>query len=434
MDEWQRWANAGLQEELCARVEALVQVEDLALAARQLREAQAQWKAVAIAPRDQSQALWTRFKVASDAVRARCDVYFAALAEQQSANAAKKEALCGQAEALSQSTDWIKTAEAIKSLQAEWKKVGPAPRAAEKALWERFHAACDAFFTRRREDLQHRKEEWSTNLARKEALCAQAEALAETTDWAKGIEEIKRLQVEWKTIGPVRKTKADAIWARFRAACDLFFERYQHRDQAAAAGAIAEAEKLVAELSSLLPAEGAASPDVAPEGIGARIADLRGKWAAVAPTLPRERNLRMSDRWSRTVAKLVEAWPSAFAGTDLDPETNVRAMEELCVRVEGLLAPEQARQPEAVAVGEASTPATLLARQLREALATNTIAGRQDETARWKAAAEQVRQAQAEWKRIGPVPEAVNRALSARFQRALQRVQEQRDQQRRVRV
>lgn len=74
MDEWQRWANAGVQEELCQKVEALMQVEDLAVAARQLRELQAQWKAVAIAPRDQSQVLWTRFKTAADAVRARCDV------------------------------------------------------------------------------------------------------------------------------------------------------------------------------------------------------------------------------------------------------------------------------------------------------------------------------------------------------------------------
>ncbi len=266
LDEWQRWANAGVQEDLCRRVEQLVEVTDLAEAARTLRDLQAQWKQVASAPREQAQPLWARFKAASDAVRAKCDVYFAGLAEIQGVNRDRKEALCVRAEALSSSNDWIRTADAIKALQAEWKTVGPAPRADEKRLWDRFHAACDGFFTRRREDLQQRKEAWAANLARKDAICAQAEAIAETTDWPKGIEEIKRLQAEWKTVGPVRKTRADELWQRFRAACDKFFDAYQQRDQAAAAAVIAEAEAVCAELEALLPAGDAEAP-AAPDGL-----------------------------------------------------------------------------------------------------------------------------------------------------------------------
>ena len=425
MDEWQRWANAGLQEELCQRVEALMQVEDLAVAARQLREAQAQWKQVATAPRDQSQVLWNRFKVASDAVRAHCDAYFAGRAEEQAANQARKQALCEQAEALAASSDWIKTAEAIQKLQAEWKTVGPAARGAEKALWERFHAACDAFFTRRREDLRQRRDEWAANLARKEALCAQAEAVAETIEWASGVEAIKRLQAEWKTVGPVRRTKADAVWQRFRAACDRFFDRYQHRDQAAFAVAEAELETLLAEVESLVPPEG--TPAEAPDGLASRIEASRRRWDTRLAALPRDRAARLAERWSSALERVAAAWPSAFAGTELDIEGNVRAMEELCVQVESL-AGDSPRGPAAAATGDTGreTPATLLAQQLREALATNTIAGRPDESARAKAAAEQIRQAQAAWRRIGPVPEAAGRALAARFQRAVQRVHEQR--------
>jgi hypothetical protein len=422
MDEWQRWANAGVQEELCQKVEALMQVEDLAVAAKQLRELQAQWKEVAIAPRDQSQVLWTRFKTATDAVRARCDVYFAQQAEQQAAHQARKEALCQQAEALSVSSDWVRTAEAIKALQAEWKTVGSAPRAQEKALWDRFHAACDAFFTRRREDLQARKEQWAGNLARKEALCAKAEAVAETTEWQKGIDEIKRLQAEWKEVGPVRKAKAEVVWQRFRAACDRFFERYQQRDHVATAGVVAEADAVLAELDALAPAEPPELP-ASPESVGATVAALRQRWSAVMAALPRDRALRMGERFTRGLARAVDACPAAFAGTDLDPEAAVRAMEELCVQVERLSESEAASPAEE----EGGSPATLLARQLREALATNTIAGRPDESHKWKAASDQVRQAQAAWKRIGPAPEATARALNARFQRACARFAEQRD-------
>jgi hypothetical protein len=430
MDEWQRWANAGVQEELCQRVEALVQVDDLAAAARQLREAQAQWKQVANAPREQSQALWARFKTATDAVRTRCDGYFAQLAEEQASNKARKESLCERAEALSASSDWIKTADAIKALQAEWKTVGPAPRAQEKALWDRFHAACDGFFTRRRTDLLQRKQEWAANLARKEAICTQAEAIAETTEWQKGIEEIKRLQAEWKTIGPVRKTRADEVWLRFRASCDKFFEAYQNREHAASSSAIAEAEAVCQDLEALVPAPDAA-PSGAPDGLGEKVSEIRKRWAEKIGGLPRERAIRLGDRFTHALTRVVDLWPASFVGTDIDPEANAHRLEELCVEIEGLLASDGAATAAADEASEDDSPATLLARQLREALATNTIAGRQDDSAKWKAASEQLRTAQAAWKRVGPVPEPAARALNARFQRACAKVTEKVDQQRR---
>ncbi len=429
LDEWQRWANAGVQEDLCRRVEQLVEVTDLAEAAKTLRDLQAQWKQVATAPREQAQPLWARFKAASDAVRAKCDVYFAGLAESQAANRARKDALCVQAEALSLSTDWIRTADAIKALQAEWKTVGPAPRPDEKRLWERFHAACDGFFTRRREDLQQRREAWAANLARKDALCAQAEAIAATTDWQKGIDEIKRLQAEWKTVGPVRKTRADELWQRFRAACDKFFDAYQQRDQASAAAVIAEAEAVCAEFEALVPAAGV-EVSAAPEGLADTVADIRKRWAAKIAALPRDRALRMGDRFVQALARVTETWPGSFAGTDIDPEANVRKLDELCAQVERLLGPEPDPGQQAESA-EDQTPASVLARQLREALATNTIAGRTDESAKWKMMAEQVRAAQAAWKKIGPVPESAARTLNARFQRACTRVAEKMDKGRR---
>jgi hypothetical protein len=105
-------------------------------------------------------------------------------------------------------------------------------------------------------------------------------------------------------------------------------------------------------------------------------------------------------------------------------------MEDLCDQMERVLSSDQepGAAPEAT---DDESPASQLARQLREALATNTIAGRQDETAKWKAVAEQVRAAQAAWKRIGPVPDSVSRTLNARFQRACARVTEKMDKSRR---
>ena len=170
-DEWQRWANLQVQEEICREMEALKAEENLEVAARRMRELQARWKQVALAPRAQGEAMWRRFKTAQDEVYARTSAFFAAQNEERAGNLVRKQALCDRAEALAGSTDWVKTASEIQALQAEWKTIGPVARGHEKAIWERFRRACDQFFTRRQEDLKHRKEEWAGNLARKEALC-----------------------------------------------------------------------------------------------------------------------------------------------------------------------------------------------------------------------------------------------------------------------
>jgi len=245
-DDWQRWANASVQEQLVTKMEALKEVADSAQAARRMRELQAEWKTVAAGPREHGQALWNRFRAAADEIRNRTEHYFAEQAQHRSENLGRKQALIERAEALADSTDWIATAEAIKSLQAEWKTVGPGPRREEQASWERFRAACDRFFTRRNEDLAARKQSWAENLAKKDALAARAEALAESTEWDQAAAELKTLQTEWKTIGPVRKSRSEAVWNRFRTACDRFFERYKHRHAVDVTGRVATREAVVA--------------------------------------------------------------------------------------------------------------------------------------------------------------------------------------------
>src|SRR5439155_6436793 len=168
-----------------------------------------------------------------------------------SANLAAKIALCTRAEALADSMNWIQTADQIKRLQAEWKTVGAVSRGQEKAIWDRFRTACDRFFTRRHADLAERKTVWADNLARKEALSVKAEALAESTDWDGAAAEIKKLQAEWRTIGPVKKSRSEAIWQRFRGSCDRFFARYAQRHDIARAERVAAREAICAELEGL---------------------------------------------------------------------------------------------------------------------------------------------------------------------------------------
>ena len=417
-DEWQRWANLQVQEQLCKEMEALKELPDSEGAARRMRELQGRWKDVALAPPAKGELMWRRFKTAQDEVFARAAPLFAAQAEERTSNLSKKQVLCERAEALADSTDWVKTAVALQGLQAEWKTVGAVPRGHEKAVWERFRAACDRFFTRRQEDLKTRKEAWTANLTAKEDLCAKAEALADSTDWDAAASQVRQLQAQWKTIGPVRKSKSDVVWERFRTACDRFFDRYKHRDQLELTAKAAPREAIISELEQLAQAADATAGAEAaptPDGLAAVIQQARERWQQ-APELPRHMQQDLGARYHEAVSRLVAAWPSAFAGTDLDPEMTRKRMEKLVARVEELTSdiPQPARQ---------MSPTELLAQRWRERLASNTIAGgkTESEESRWRAAEQEVKSAQAQWSRLGPVPQDVAGPLNERFQRACRR-------------
>jgi hypothetical protein len=423
MDEWKRFANAAVQEELIAKTEALrvrydfdapegPKEPDLDKVARELHEIQERWKTVAEAPRAQAQALWHRYRQAADPIQARVREFFAHRGEERKGNLEKKMALIERAEALADSTDWFKTADELKRLQAEWQQIGPVPRQDTKVTWKRFRDACDRFFTRRQADLAERKETWSANLARKEALCARAEELAASTEWDRTAAEIRRLQAEWKTIGPVRRNKSEVIWQRFRGACDAFFERYKHRDEIDLQSKQADREGLVTELEALAPVEG--QPAEAPmeaEGLLERVRSLRSRWNQTTPVV-RHGADPLSARFVGALERVIIGYPDAFRGTELDIEANRQKMEKLCTRVEGFLT-DAAAQP--------ASSSQALAEMLREALAANTIGGRAGEEAKWRAMAEDVRSAQAAFSRLGPVPGDAGRALTDRFLRATSR-------------
>src|SRR5262249_50594150 len=219
-----------------------------------------------------------------------------------------------RAEALAESTEWLATAEEIKKLQAEWKTIGPVPRARTKALWDRFRKPCDRFFTRRDESRQKRQEEWSANQAKKEALCAQAEALASSSDWEAGLAEVKRLQAEWKSVGAVKKARSEALWQRFRTAGDAFYERYKRRDSIAREAQKAAREALCAELEALVPSGGQeAIPDLAD-----KVQALAASWRQAAPLAAADA-AALQTRLRRALHAIVAAAPDRFRGTDYDP-------------------------------------------------------------------------------------------------------------------
>ena len=427
MDDWRRFANSQQQERLILEAETLVaklaleeqqsQPSDLAGAARALRDFHTKWKSAAEAPRDQAQRLWERFRTATDLIRLRCEQHFKQLRDQRQASVAARTVLVDEAEQLMNSTDWIKAATRFQELQEAWAAAGPTAKAGEgpdptRDLMRRFRAASNQFFSRRREDLVTRKKVWGDNQSQKEALCTRAEELAQSTDWEAASSEMKKLQAEWKTIGPLRRAKSEQLWTRFRGAADLFFERYKNRHEIALAGKIAEREAWMAELDGIAALEGDA-----PEGLSDKIQTLRTTWNRAVP-IPTAEFRALVERWQKTLAGVIAKWPDAFKGTDVDPAAAAQRMEKLVAKMEALLTEVSATTGEAK---KGLSPTEMLAAKLRNALATNAMGGRSDD-GKWRSAGDAVKDAQQAWQRLPPVIGDEATKLESRFTNATRKI------------
>ncbi|MBO8456389.1 MAG: DUF349 domain-containing protein, partial [Bacteroidetes bacterium] len=172
--------------------------------------------------------IWNRLKAATSVINKKYQAYFEGQKEQYAENLAAKTRLCEQVEAIAgkeikTSGEWNDSTKEIEEIQKQWKGIGYASKKENQKIYERFRAACDKFFERKREFYAAYKDEMNDNLQKKIALCEAAEALKSSTAWKKTTDQLINLQKQWKEIGAVPRKKSEALWKRFRAACDEFF-------------------------------------------------------------------------------------------------------------------------------------------------------------------------------------------------------------------
>ncbi len=420
IEDWKRWANVDIQMGLIAKMEALRTSKDTPKVAKEMRTLHEDWKRAGAAPAEKADELWKRYKATRDELKARCDEFFEKQNKQRKENLKAKEALCEEVEALCDSEDWNKTADAIKALQEKWKTIGPPPQKQSDAVWKRFRKACDHFFERRKSHFGELKGERDENLAKKEALCERAETLQDSTEWRTTVEELKRLQAEWRTVGAVVRNKSDFVWKRFRKACDHFFDRYKRRDQVEFEEQLKQREALADEAAAF-----ASQPLQDSSAVAAQIKEFWSTWKRLGtiPDSKRDLQERFEKDISLVVAQIVESEPNAFANTDLDPALSRKKRERIVTRLETLVstfAPAETPEREADALED-------LAQRLKDALASNTMTGGQarEKKPDWRTASQEVKRLQATWANSPPVPGEPGRTLDERFHTAYKTFQAQ---------
>ena len=215
---------------LCEQAEALVLEPSVVEAFHKLQKLHDEWRETGPVANEYKEALWERFKAASSRINKQHQEHFETLKGEQVKNLELKTGLCVATEELSSQPlttrkEWNRASDRLLEIQKTWKTIGFAPKKDNNRIYERFRTACDRFFEAKRQFYAGMKTEMEHNLQLKIEICEAAESLMNSEERKKATDELIALQARWKQIGAVSRRHSDAVWKRFRAACDKFFER-----------------------------------------------------------------------------------------------------------------------------------------------------------------------------------------------------------------
>jgi hypothetical protein len=227
--EKEKQENLAAKRQVIENLKLVIQNEaDILHAFDAIHELQAKWRSIGIVPLDQAEDLWQsyRFYVGKfyDLIRIHKELQEL----DQKKNLEAKVSLCGQAEDLLLESSVNKAISQLRELQYKWRDIGPVPRENNEEIWDRFKAAADKIYERRRNHIESLQGEQEANLIKKTELCEKAEKLVEHKpgkpgEWQKVTEELRNIQQEWKQIGPAPRQQNEKVWQRFRAAGDKHF-------------------------------------------------------------------------------------------------------------------------------------------------------------------------------------------------------------------
>ena len=215
---------------LCEQAEALLLEPSVVEAFHKLQKLHDEWRETGPVANEYKETLWERFKAASSRINKLHQEHFEALKGEQLKNLELKTGLCEATEELAAQPlttrrEWNKASDKLLEIQKTWKTIGFAPKKDNNRIYERFRTACDRFFEAKRQFYAGLKAEMDHNLQLKNEICEAAESLVNSEEWKKTTDELIALQTRWKQIGAVSRRHSEAVWKRFRAACDRFFER-----------------------------------------------------------------------------------------------------------------------------------------------------------------------------------------------------------------
>lgn len=189
------------------------------------------WKQIGFAPKASNNDVWKRFKDACDNIYNKKNIFYKNLRKEQNQQINSKIALCEQAEALSNSTDWKNTTNQLVEMQKQWKALGGTPNKQSDKLWVRFRTACDNFFQNKQAHFADQDANQAENLEKKKAIITKIESFEFSGESSKDMEVLKGFQRDWIEIGHVPLKEKENIQNQYRKLINQMFDKLKMNNQ-----------------------------------------------------------------------------------------------------------------------------------------------------------------------------------------------------------
>ena len=227
--------NLEAKEAIIQRAKELSESADVTQAARELQDLHHRWRDVGPVAKELRKDLWKQFQELSAKINSNNQEYRNQQRTQEGENEAIKRGIITQIEAINPNDihtfkDWRTYTDQIKELQTQWRKTGRVPRAVSEELYLHFRTACDIFFDKRKEFMRERNKLISEQGDRKRAIIEEIEQIVAEERWPEGHSRIQELQTEWNEM--IHTNKHQALFKRFRAACDTYYTHHKALYQA----------------------------------------------------------------------------------------------------------------------------------------------------------------------------------------------------------
>lgn len=323
LKELDRKKNLELKLELCEKAEQLSKHDNLPEAINALNELHHEFKHIGPVPKDDQEPLWQRFKGASDAVYDNRKDFVEQLKKELEQNLVVKEELAENAQAfISFDTDrikeWNTKTKELLDLQKKWESVGGLPRAKAKEVNKKFWGAFKTFFHNKGAFFKKLDGQRESNLEKKRDLVKRAEELKENTDWNKTAEAYKKMQKEWREIGPVPEKYRESVYQEFKKACDYFFDQRRGNQN--------EAEKEYVENynQKMKICEELKAAAANKSGSLEQLQELQNEFNAIG-FVPRKNISETKKKYSEAV----EAYIGSLEGLSSDDKQKLKVQEEI---------------------------------------------------------------------------------------------------------
>ena len=241
-----------IKEKIVAEAESLIDSVAWKVTTARLKELLDDWKKAPRLDKKIDAALWKRFSSSRNKFDKRRRVHFSNLDSEQKKVASTKEVIVKEAESLANSREWLNTAKRYKELMDQWKASGRGKKSADTALWNRFKAAQDTFFKAKNADMDKRKNSMVENLAKREAMIVEFEALLPISDFKSAKNKFYDLMGKWQKIGMTDRKKRSTFDVRIKKVEDEINDLERNFQRKSDPSAKAQANKVVQGLAEAI--------------------------------------------------------------------------------------------------------------------------------------------------------------------------------------